>query len=234
MKGKDDEVYTKAVEDYLKTIYKLQKYESPVSTTSIANELEISGASVTGMLKRLAELELKSDKTKALRLVDYNSYKGVTLTREGELEALNILRRHRLIELFLRETVGFSLSKVHDESCSLEHCVSDEFIEKIDQMLGFPKYSPLGNPIPAPDGTLPDSTSEPLTQVELNQNYIIRKISDDNTEMVAYFEEMGFLPNVELKLNSRAPFNGPISIEFNGKDTIIGYEIARNIFVDKI
>lgn len=229
---KDDEKYTKAVEDYLKTIYKLQKEESPVSTTSISNELGISGASVTGMLKRLADLEVKDHIGK--RLVEYNSYKGVTLTKYGELEALNVLRRHRLIELFLKQSVGFSLSKVHKESCNLEHCVSDEFIEKIDEILGHPKFSPLGNPIPNTDGTVPESSALSLTQVDLNCDYVINRISDDNQEMVAYFEEIGFLPGLKLKLLSRAPFSGPINIVYNGNESVIGAEIAKNIFVDKL
>jgi len=232
MKEMDSDKYTKAIEDYLKTIFKLQFEEKPVSTTSIAKELNISGASVTGMLKRLAELPSKRDKTKLL--VDYNSYKGVTLTDEGEFEALAILRRHRLIELFLKESVGFSLSKVHAESCNMEHCVSDEFIDKIDELLGKPKFSPLGNPIPNKAGYVPESTSLPLTVVDLNKNYIVSRISDDNVEMVAYFEEMRFLPGLELKLISRAPFNGPIVIEYENKESIIGHEIGKNIFVDTI
>ncbi len=226
-----DDKYTTAVEDYLKTIYKLQKEESPVSTTNIANELGISGASVTGMLKRLAELPVINHPSR--RLVEYNSYKGVTLTRDGELAALNILRRHRLIELFLKNSVGFSLSKVHAESCNLEHCVSNEFISRIDEMLGYPKYSPLGNPIPNIDGSMPESLSLPLTQVDLECDYVIDRISDHDQEMVAYFEEMGFLPGVKIKLISRGPFNGPIKIIYNENETVIGADAGRNIFVDK-
>ncbi|MDX9790506.1 MAG: metal-dependent transcriptional regulator [Candidatus Kapaibacterium sp.] len=227
---KEDGIYTKAVEDYLKTIYKLQVDENPVSTTQIANELGISGASVTGMLKRLSEMRSKHDNNRPI--VDYNSYKGVRLTEEGELEALNILRRHRLIELFLKNSLGFSLAKVHEESCNLEHCVSDEFIDKIDEILGYPKYSPLGNPIPTKDGTVPPDNSKPLTNVELNNDYEILKIADDNKEMVAYFEEMGFVPGLKMRVLSRAPFNGPISIEYNNQSSIIGYEIGKNIFVN--
>ncbi len=228
---KQEEEYTQAVQDYLKTIYKLQVDENPVSTTSIAKELDISGASVTGMLKRLSTMESKTSKK---LLVDYNSYKGVRLTDAGINEALSILRRHRLIELFLKKFLGFSLAKVHNESCNLEHHVSEEFIEKIDEILGRPTFSPLGNPIPTKDGFVPESTALALSLVELNRTYIVTRISDDLQEMVAYFEEMGFLPGLKIKLLTRAPFNGPMSIEYNGKESIIGYEIAKNIFVDPV
>ncbi|MBX3043993.1 MAG: metal-dependent transcriptional regulator [Candidatus Kapabacteria bacterium] len=229
---KEKKARTQSIEDYLKTIYKLQAHEKPVSTTSIANELEFSGASVTGMLKRLSEMESK--RKKGALLVDYNSYKGVTLTEEGEFEALSILRRHRLIEMFLKNHVGYALSKVHDEACAMEHAVSDEFVDKIDKLLGHPKYSPLGNPIPDKDGNLPEDNSLPLTVVELNKTYVIKKISDDNHEMIAYFEDQGYLPGLEIMLMSRAPFNGPIVIIHNDKESIIGHEIGKNIYVEAI
>lgn len=215
---------SQAVQDYLKTIYKLQEIEDIVSTTSIAKEMNISGASVTGMLKRLA----------AMKLVDYNSYRGVRLTEDGTKIALEILRHHRLLELYLKESLGFSLAKVHDEACRLEHYVSEEFVEKIDELLGHPQYSPLGNPIPSKDGVLPDNSSIPLTTAELNKNYRIKRISDENTEMVDYFEKMGMLPGVEIKVLTKAPFNGPMTIVYNDHEEIIGYEVGHNIFVEEI
>jgi len=215
---------SQAVQDYLKTIYKLQEVEDIVSTTSIAKEMNISGASVTGMLKRLA----------AMKLVDYNSYRGVRLTEDGTKIALEILRHHRLLELYLKESLGFSLAKVHDEACRLEHYVSEEFVEKIDELLGHPQYSPLGNPIPSKDGIIPDNSAIPLTIAELNKNYRIKRISDENTEMVDYFEKMGMLPGVEIKVLTRAPFNGPMTIVYNDHEEIIGYEVGHNIFVEEV
>lgn len=221
MKNNGDKMLTQSVQDYLKTIYKLQDVEDVVSTTSIAKEMNISGASVTGMLKKLA----------SLNLADYNSYRGVRLTDEGVKEALFILRNHRLLELYLKESLGFSLAKVHDEACRLEHYVSDEFIEKIDTILGYPQYSPLGNPIPSKDGVLPDHTAISLVNIDLNKKYEIRRISDENNEMVDYFEKMGLLPGVEISLLTKAPFNGPMTISYNNHEEIIGYEVARSIFV---
>lgn len=213
---------SQAVQDYLKTIYKLQDIEDVVSTTSIAKEMNISGASVTGMLKKLS----------TMKLVDYNSYKGVRLTDDGVKIALEILRHHRLLELYLKESLGFSLAKVHDEACRLEHYVSDEFVEKIDSLLGYPQYSPLGNPIPSKEGVLPDNSSTSLVNVDLNKKYKIKRISDENTEMVDYFEKMGMLPGVEITVLTRAPFNGPMTIVYNDHEEIIGYEVAKNIFVE--
>lgn len=213
---------SQAVQDYLKTIYKLQDVEDVVSTTSIAKEMNISGASVTGMLKKLS----------AMKLVDYNSYKGVRLTDDGVKIALEILRHHRLLELYLKESLGFSLAKVHDEACRLEHYVSDEFVEKIDSLLGYPQYSPLGNPIPSKEGVLPDNTSTSLVNVDLNKKYKIKRISDENNDMVDYFEKMGMLPGVEITVLTRAPFNGPMTIVYNDHEEIIGYEVAKNIFVE--
>lgn len=221
MKNNGDKMLTQSVQDYLKTIYKLQGVEDVVSTTSIAKEMNISGASVTGMLKKLA----------SLNLADYNSYRGVRLTDEGVKEALFILRNHRLLELYLKESLGFSLAKVHDEACRLEHYVSEEFIEKIDSLLGNPQYSPLGNPIPSKEGVLPDHTAISLINIELNKKYEIRRISDENNEMVDYFEKMGLLPGVEISLLTKAPFNGPMTISYNNHEEIIGYEVARSIFV---
>lgn len=213
---------SQAVQDYLKTIYKLQEYGQVVSTTRIAKELNISGASVTGMLKRLS----------VMKLVDYSSYKGVRLTDDGTKIALEILRHHRLLELYLKESLGFSLAKVHDEACRLEHFVSEEFVERIDDILGHPEYSPLGNPIPSKSGFVPGNKSIPLTEVEINKEYEIRRISDDNHEMVAYFEQMSLLPGMKIIVTSRAPFNGPITIIYSEHEEIIGHEIGSNIFVE--
>ncbi len=212
---------SQSVQDYLKTIYKLQDNGS-VSTTRIAKELDISGASVTGMLKRLA----------VMKFVDYNSYKGVRLTEDGTKIALEILRHHRLIELYLKDSLGFSLAKVHDEACRLEHFVSDEFVERIDAIMGRPEYSPLGNPIPTKDGYMPPSNLQSLVVLELNKLAVIKRLSDDDHEMVAYFEQMGLVPNVKIKVLDRAPFNGPVTVEFNNSRQIIGNDIAKNIFAD--
>lgn len=212
---------SQAIQDYLKTIYKLEE-NGTVSTTAIAKELNISGASVTGMLKRLA----------AMKLVDYNSYKGVKLTNEGRKIALEIIRHHRLLELYLKEALGFPLDKVHDEACRLEHVISKEFVEKIEQILGNPEYDPHGHPIPTKDGDIEISDEKPLVNFRGGDVVIIRRLSDHDPEMLSYFEKMGLLPNTVMRIIDKAPFNGPITAFYNGESQIIGNEIAKNIFVE--
>ncbi len=211
---------SQAVQDYLKTIYKLEE-AGPVSTTKIAKELNISGASVTGMLKRLANMGM----------VDYNSYKGVKLTSNGEKIALEILRHHRLLELYLKEMLGFSLEKVHDEACRLEHHISDEFLQKIDDLLGNPQFDPHGHPIPQKDGVLPDHQETPLIEIDPGQTVSISRLVDNDSEMLAYFESQGLVPDVDIQVIEKAPFNGPITIKLAGTNKILGNEIARSIYV---
>jgi DtxR family transcriptional regulator, Mn-dependent transcriptional regulator len=212
---------SQAVQDYLKTIYKLEEDEGTVATTNIAKHLNISGASVTGMLKRLAKMQL----------VDYNSYKGVKLTDDGRKISLEIIRHHRLLESYLRESLGYNLAKVHDEACRLEHYVSEEFIEKIDVILGSPEYSPMGNPIPSKTGVVPASDSVALNTCDPGDEGVIKRIADEDKEIIAYFEEMGLLPNTKIKIVERAPFNGPLTIEYNDKRQVLGNQIAKCIFV---
>lgn len=214
---------SQAVQDYLKTIYKLEE-TGLVSTTAIAKELNISGASVTGMLKRLS----------TMKLVDYNSYKGVKLTTEGRKIALEIIRHHRLLELYLKEALGFSLEKVHDEACRLEHVISPEFVEKINELLGNPEFDPHGHPIPTREGTINRNNEQMLVTVTSGDHVMIKRLSDSDSEMLAYFEKKGLVPNTTLKIIDKAPFNGPITAFYNGENQIIGNEIAKNIYIEFI
>ncbi len=213
---------SQAIQDYLKAIYKLQKDE-PVSTTELSKELGVSGASVTGMLKRLA----------TMGFVDYNSYHGAKLTPAGEKVALETIRFHRLLELYLKEHLGFPLEKVHEEACRLEHFISQEFIERISQILGDPKFDPHGHPIPSKAGTIEYPNEEPLTEAQTNKNYIISHLEDDDPELLGYLESLNILPGVEIKVLEKKPFHGPIIIESNKNQHILGYEVASKIFVNK-
>ena len=212
---------SQAVQDYLKTIYKLQ-VGGPVSTTEIAKELKVSGASVTGMLKRLA----------GMGMVDYNSYKGVKLTSSGEKIALEIIRHHRLLELYLKETLGFPLDKVHEEACRLEHYVSKEFVERITDILGDPEFDPHGHPIPSRDGNIAETNEVSLVEVEAGKEVTISRLADNDAKMLAYFEELELMPLKKLIILEKAPFNGPITLKFGDKEKIIGNEVAKSIFVN--
>ncbi len=213
---------SQAVQDYLKTIYKLQEH-GLVSTTEIAKEMKVSGASVTGMLKRLANMNL----------VDYNSYKGVKLTESGEKIALEIIRHHRLLELYLKEIMGFSLEKVHEEACRLEHYISEEFSDKINEMLGNPEFDPHGHPIPTKEGQMPIEDLISLTEINAGTKVEIKRLVDTDKKLLAYLEEMELVPGTDLKIVEKAPFNGPLTIAYNGKKEIIGNEVAKNIFVEE-
>lgn len=215
---------SQAVQDYLKAIYKLQK-DNPVSTTELAKELNVSGASVTGMLKRLANMGL----------VEYNSYHGAKLTPSGEKVALETIRFHRLLELYLKKELNYPLDKVHEEACKLEHFISQEFIERINEILGDPKFDPHGHPIPTKDGVLLNQNEIPLTDAQINTFYTISHLEDDNPELLAYLESLGLLPGTVIKILEKLPFFGPLSLKTKNslKTHTIGFEVAKRIFVNK-
>lgn len=188
---------SQAIQDYLKAIYKLQGDE-PVSTTDLAKELNVSGASVTGMLKRLA----------SMGLIEYNSYHGAKLTPAGEKVALETIRFHRLLELYLKEKLNYPLDKVHDEACRLEHFISEEFIERINKILGEPKFDPHGHPIPSKEGKIEIVPEKSLNDAEPGIIYTISHLEDDNPELLAYLESLGLLPDTRIELIEKQPFFG--------------------------
>jgi DtxR family transcriptional regulator, Mn-dependent transcriptional regulator len=211
---------SQSIQDYLKSIHKLQE-DGPVSTTDLAHELNISGASVTGMLKRLD----------TMGFVNYNSYKGVTLTDSGNRIALEIIRHHRLLELYLKEVMGYSLEKVHDEACRLEHHISEEFGDKISDMLGNPKFDPHGHPIPTKDGRVEAEKEIQLCDGIDGNKYVISRLDDENPSLLGYLEKMRLLPGIELLMIDKAPFSGPIKLNRENEEIVIGHEIAKSIFI---
>jgi DtxR family Mn-dependent transcriptional regulator len=154
-----------AVEDYLKAIYELG--ERGVKTQALADALEVSPASVTGMLQKLA----------SLKLVAYQKYQGVSLTPAGQRIALETLRHHRLIETYLAQALGYAWHEVHDEAEKLEHHISEDFEDRIASMLGHPTHDPHGDPIPRRDGSLPADLGWPLTDLEVGQTATITRIT---------------------------------------------------------
>lgn len=216
---------SQAVQDYLKKIYKLQIQQTEmVSTTDISKEMGVSSASVTGMLKRLA----------TMNFVDYNSYKGVRLTNQGEKIALEIIRHHRLLETYLKELLGYPLEKIHDEACRLEHVISEEFADKITEMLGNPTHDPHGHPIPTKDGTIEKYNDLTLADSQPGIEVVIKRLSDEDSKLLGYLEKIGLMPNSQFEILDKAPFNGPITIKQNGDEKIIGYEVAKCIFIEKL
>jgi len=211
---------SQAVEDYLKAIYKLQGTGS-ASTTNIARTMSVSSASVTNMIKRLADL----------KLVEYQSYRGVTLTRAGEKIALEIIRHHRLLELYLKEVLGYGWEKLHEEAEHLEHHISEEFENKIEEMLGFPTHDPHGDPIPTREGELASVQAQPLADVDANVEVVVHRVSDIDPELLHYLEELGLMPRTRVVVIEKAPFRGPITLNVDGQERIVGHEVAEHVFV---
>ncbi len=215
-------------QDYLKTIYKLTHGQNPVdsvTTSLIAEHRAVAPASVTNMLKKLA----------AMKLVEHTPYQGVVLTSTGKRIALEVIRHHRLLELYLSEILGFDLDKVDEEADRLEHVISEEFEDKIDRMLGYPTVDPHGAPIPRKDGSIEYDHYLCLADIQAGANVRVRQVSDQSAEMLRYMATMGIKPNVEIEVVSRAPFNGPLEIVVNGETTYsLGLEVAAHIYVSSL
>ncbi len=211
---------SQAAEDYIKAIYKLQS-KGTVTTNEIARAIDVSSASVTNMLKRLADM----------KLLDYTSYKGVTLSNAGEKIALEVLRHHRLIELYLSEVMGYSWDEVHDEAERLEHHISEMFEDKIYKMLGYPEFDPHGDPIPGKDGSIEDFRFSPLSKIEPGNKVTIKRVSDKNPEMLRYLTEIGLVLEITMEVLDKAPFEGPLTVKIGDKEQMVWREVAKNVYV---
>lgn len=212
---------TQAIEDYLKIIFKLSTFGGPVTTNSIAERLRVSQASVTGMVKKIAEL----------KLITHRPYHGVELTEAGRKIALETIRHHRLLELYLAEALGYSWDRVHEEAEKLEHVISEEFEAKVAEFLGDPKTDPHGAPIPTKDGLIEERDLEPLSAAEAGQRVRIEQVSDSNAEMLRYLGKIGIYPEVELEIIDKGPFGGPLHIRIGDDEHHLGERITDNIFV---
>ena len=215
---------SRSVEDYLKAIYSVEERDGAASTSAIARELRIQPASVSGMLKRLAESDY----------VEYERYRGVHLTEAGTREALRIIRRHRILETYLSQRLGYSWEDVHEEAERLEHAASDELIDRMASALEHPSHDPHGAPIPTRSGDVETTSRTTLAEVETGSTVRIRAVRDDDPERLRYLEARGLLPGVVLTVEQRAPFNGPISVRVEeaaeGARTV-GYDLATRIRV---
>ncbi len=209
------------MEDYLKRIYQLREEGADVATLQLAEELGFSGPSVTNMIKRLHEL----------RLVEHRPYHGVRLTPAGERVALEVVRHHRLLELYLAETLGYAWDEVHEEAERLEHHVSDELEARMDSVLGYPTHDPHGDPIPSATGHMPEVSSLRLTDLAPGEPAIVVRVSDRDPEQLRFLGGLGLRPGVTVTLVERLPFDGPLRIEFDGVEHVIGLPLAANVNV---
>ncbi len=214
---------SEAVQDYLKAIYKLQERHGVVSTSALAEEMNVTAASATGMMKKLA----------GMKLVRHSPYQGVVLSKAGQKVALEIIRHHRLLELYLAEALGYSWDRVHEEAERMEHFISEEFEEKIFEVLGRPTRDPHGDPIPARDGTVITANHECLSDLEPGAKGVIRKVSDGDAEMLRYLGTRGLVPDTSLEVVDKAPFNGPLTVRTGRTSHVLGRELAGHIWVEE-
>jgi DtxR family transcriptional regulator, Mn-dependent transcriptional regulator len=208
---------TRSVEDYLKAIYRLSPQGRTASTSEIAQRLELSPASVSGMVKRLSEQGL----------LEHLPYRGVQLTAEGRRAALRMLRRHRLIEAYLVAFLGYTWDTVHDEAERLEHAVSDTLVERMAAVLGNPSVDPHGDPIPTSEGDIDEPASIPLSEVPAGASVEIRQVEESQPDRLRYIASLGLRPGVQLKVLDRQPFDGPMTIEVAGQTHVIGNELGQ-------
>lgn len=213
---------SKSVEDFLKAVYALQQAADRVSTNALAEHLRVKAPSVTDMARRM----------EGAGLIHYKKYHGVRLTDEGERTALNVIRRHRMIELYLVQELGYELQEVHAEAERLEHAVSDRFIEALDRKLGNPEIDPHGDPIPSAEGYLPPSSAIPLTDLPLEQAAKITRLHTSSPDMIQYLVDREFKLGDSIAVTARDPFHGPLSIMVEGRREVIGYTVAACIYVE--
>jgi len=209
---------TQAVEDYAKAIWSLQRPTGEaVSTSALAERLGVSPASASAMVKRL----------ETLGLVMREPYRGVQLTPAGDRVALEVLRHHRLLELYLAEALGMPWDRVHAEAEVLEHAISPELSELIAEKLGNPTHDPHGDPIPTADGEIDERRHRPLADLEPGERGTFARVSDSDPEMLRYLSERGIAPGARLRVLERQPFDGPLLVRFSSGDHALGGELVR-------
>jgi DtxR family Mn-dependent transcriptional regulator len=210
-----------AVGDYLKAVWESEG-TGAASTKDVAARLSISPASVTNMFARLQEMDL----------VEYERYRGATLTDRGREEALRLVRRHRLIETFLLEHLGYDWQEVHEEAERLEHAVSDGFTERLAEFLGHPDHDPHGDRIPSAEGTLEPDDSFLLSEALAGRRVIISKVSDEDASMLDYLGDRKLVPGRELAVREVRSLDSVVTVEDDeGELHSLGVPLARSISV---
>lgn len=220
--GEKPKFITESVENYLKAIYQIDYHGEGAPVQEIASRLDVSAPGVTKMLRQLGKYGL----------VDHTPYRPVKLTEVGEKIALEVIRHHRLLELYLTQSLGYGWDQVHDEADRLEHYISEEFEETIDRLLGFPSHDPHGDPIPTRDGQVPLPVIETLASQADGARVTVRRVTDESPELLRYLGERNIRPCVPVLLVSREPFGGSLLLDVDGREERISPEAARHVFVE--
>lgn len=210
------------VENYLKNIYKLQETEGKVTTSLLSDKLQISPASVSEMVKKLADAGN----------VKYAPYRGVELTEQGRKKALRIIRRHRLWELFLAEVLKYAWDEIDEEAERLEHITSEKLEQRLDAALGYPTKDPHGDAIPTSDGRVVGLRRTCLADVKPGKSVLVARVSDESPEILQYASKLGIALKKKIKVKEKIKFDGSLRVEISGKEQFISAKLAQNIFVE--
>jgi DtxR family Mn-dependent transcriptional regulator len=217
---------TRSVEDYLKSIYHLSSQGGFATTSDIAAMLEVAPPSVSGMMKRLSETGL----------IEHVPYRGVQLTHQGRHAALQMIRRHRILEVYLTQQLGYDWGDVHDEAERLEHAVSEKLIDRMAGALGDPRYDPHGAPIPTAAGEIEEAELVTLAAAAVGATLLLRQVGgrDENPARLRYLAEQGLIPGTRLTVVERQPFNGPVTVRIGSQTRVVGQELALLLLCDEV
>lgn len=223
-----DATISSASQDYLKAIYDLTERHGRASTSQIAEQLHIKPASVTGMLQKMAQDNPP--------LVMYMKHQGATLTAEGERAALEIMRHHRLVELFLHEILGYPWDEVHEEAERLEHVISEDMERRMAAVLGNPKRDPHGHPIPTQELTIAPITDMPMSELRPGQEAVVQRVYDGDSELLRYLDGLDLRPQVGISVINYVPFDQTLHVRIADRPetVVLGPRITQEIFVELV
>ncbi|HSS09852.1 MAG TPA: metal-dependent transcriptional regulator [Acidimicrobiales bacterium] len=215
--------FTRAQEDYLKALYNLHGDTRPVPTRDLAQRLGISSPSVSEMVSRLT----------AQGLVEHDKYRGQQLTREGRKVALELVRHHRLLEMFLVRVLGYSWDEVHDEAERLEHVISERMEQRIFELLGRPELDPHGHAIPSLTGKVRHPSERALNECRAGEKVVVQVVSDDDPAKLRELERRGLMPGTQIEVMAPSEYEGPIDIRLKGRRVNVPLGLARAVFVEQ-
>lgn len=213
--------------DYLAAIYKLGRNSEKVTTSALAERMHVSAAAASSMLKRLEDSGF----------ADRSGNDGVKLTEQGRLAALQLIRRHRLLEVFLLEVMGYTWDQVDDEAHRLQHAISANFEDRMDALCDYPTHCPHGDPIPRKDGVMPEERLMPVWELTPGRQAVLRRVDSSDARVLRYLSQLLLMPGRRVKLVDVAPFNGPVTLEMLHDDEvtkttqILGRELADKLHV---
>jgi DtxR family Mn-dependent transcriptional regulator len=215
--------FTRSQQDYLKALYQLHGDQRPVPTRELAQRLGISSPSVSEMVTRLS----------SQGLVEHDRYRGQQLTREGRKIAVELVRHHRLLEMFLVQILGYSWDEVHDEAERLEHVISERMEQRIFELLGRPELDPHGHAIPTLGGKVRSLSDRPLSECQVGEKVVVQGVSDEDPARLRELERRGLVPGARIEVVSDSKFEGPITVRLKGRRASVPLGLARAVFVEE-